>query len=501
MKTAVIYARYSCDNQTEQSIEGQLRVCEEYAQKNNILILDTYIDRAMTGTNDNRPDFQRMLKDSSRKEWNFVLVYKLDRFSRNKYETAIHKKALRDNGVKVLSAMENIPDTPEGIILESLLEGMNQYYSAELAQKVSRGMRETRNKGYFQGGQLLYGYQLDGRKIIVNECEAEIVRYMYSEYAKGVYVKDILKDLAAKGITYKGRPFVRNSVYNILRNEKYSGVYKHGEEVIANMYPQIVPTELYEKVRAIVNKNKFGKRSVKADFLLRHKIKCGYCGQSINAESGTTKNGTRVYYYKCNGRKKRLNDCQKSMVRKEVLEELVLNTVMEELNAPETIDNIVSGLLQLQDSRIKTNPALSLLLKEQRQTETALNNLVAAIERGILSNTTNKRLHELESRQEELERLILIEKSKTAVKVSEQNIREFYEQALREEPKMLINYLIKEIVLFDDRMEIYFNSPIKKSPDESRGFSFYSSFADMHVCLYSNTAPQVKKMRIEMYVG
>lgn len=123
MKTAVIYARYSCDNQTEQSIDGQLRVCEEYAQRNNILILNTYIDRAMSGTNDNRPDFQKMLKDSARKEWDYVLVYKLDRFSRNKYETAIHKKTLRDNGVKVLSAMENIPDTPEGIILESLLEG------------------------------------------------------------------------------------------------------------------------------------------------------------------------------------------------------------------------------------------------------------------------------------------------------------------------------------------------------------------------------------------
>ena len=126
MKPAVIYARYSSDSQTEQSIEGQLRVCEEYAQKNNILILNTYIDRAMTGTNDNRPDFQRMIKDSSRKEWNYVLVYKLDRFSRNKYETAIHKKTLKDNGVKVLSAMENIPDTPEGIILESLLEGFKR---------------------------------------------------------------------------------------------------------------------------------------------------------------------------------------------------------------------------------------------------------------------------------------------------------------------------------------------------------------------------------------
>ena len=126
MKTAVIYARYSSDSQSEQSIDGQLRVCEEYAQRNNILILNTYIDRAMTGTNDNRPDFQRMIKDSARHEWNYVLVYKLDRFSRNKYETAIHKKTLRDNGIKVLSAMENIPDTPEGIILESLLEGFER---------------------------------------------------------------------------------------------------------------------------------------------------------------------------------------------------------------------------------------------------------------------------------------------------------------------------------------------------------------------------------------
>ena len=112
MKTAAVYARYSSDNQTEQSIEGQLRVCEEYAQRNGIVIVDTYIDRAMTGTNDNRPDFRRMIKDSAKKSWDFILVYKLDRFSRNKYETAIHKKTLKDNGVKVLSAMENIPETP-----------------------------------------------------------------------------------------------------------------------------------------------------------------------------------------------------------------------------------------------------------------------------------------------------------------------------------------------------------------------------------------------------
>ena len=128
MKTAVIYARYSSDSQTEQSIEGQLRVCEDYAKRNDILVLDKYIDRAMTGTNDNRPDFQRMIKDSDKKEFQYVIVYKLDRFSRNRYETAIHKHTLQQNGVRLLSATENIPDTPEGIIFESLLEGMNQYY-------------------------------------------------------------------------------------------------------------------------------------------------------------------------------------------------------------------------------------------------------------------------------------------------------------------------------------------------------------------------------------
>jgi site-specific DNA recombinase len=143
METAVIYARYSSDSQTEQSIEGQLRVCNEYAKNNNIKILNTYIDRAMTGTNDNRPDFQKMIKDSSKKLWDYVLVYKLDRFSRNIYETTIHKHTLLTNGTKLVSATENIPETPEGIILESMLEGMNQYYSTELSQKVIRGINES----------------------------------------------------------------------------------------------------------------------------------------------------------------------------------------------------------------------------------------------------------------------------------------------------------------------------------------------------------------------
>lgn len=500
MKTAVIYARYSSDSQTEQSIEGQLRVCEEYAQKNNILILNTYIDRAMTGTNDNRPDFQRMIKDSSRKEWNYVLVYKLDRFSRNKYETAIHKKTLKDNGVKVLSAMENIPDTPEGIILESLLEGMNVYYSAELSQKVKRGMRETRLKGFYQGGGLPYGYKVVDRKVVIDETRAETVRFMYDSYSKGITVKTMIAELTAKGILYKGKPFAPNTVYGILGNEKYSGSYRKDDEIIDNIYPQLIPTDTYQKVRDKAEKNKFGKRSIKTVYLLRHKVKCGYCGRPISAETGTARNGEVKRYYKCIGRKKDNNGCIKTQIPKDFLEEFVSNVIIEKLIDTQNIDTIIAEIMRRQN--LNENGNLKMLSNEKSRIDRALDNLVTAIENGITSNTTNKRLHDLEKQQEELERQILIERSKTAVKLNERDIRQYYEQALRLEMPMLINFLVKEIVLYNDKIEIYFNTPIKTSPDDEsrRGFSLCSKTVKLSFKVPFRTNLMKYKFEIKMYV-
>ncbi len=413
MKTAVIYARYSCDKHTEQSIEGQLRVCQDYAKSHDILILDTYIDQAISGTTDNRANFQRMIKDSARKEWNYVLVYKLDRFSRDKYATAIHKKTLRDNGVKVLSAMENIPDTPEGIILESLLEGMNQYYSAELSQKVKRGMRETRLKGYFQGGNVLYGYKLDGRKLVIDEIHSEVVKRIFEEFSKGICVREIIARLTTQGIYRNGKPLAMNTVYNILRCERYTGIYRKGEEIIDNMYPAIIDREMFDSVQAILKTYQHGKNSIEVTYLLRNKLKCGYCGQSIIGECGTAKNGNE-------------------------------------------------------------NRLLNAYIKEQKDNERAINNIVANMERGIVAKATSNRLCELETRQEELERLILIEQSKQTVKITETQIRTFYEQALKYEPQMLINYIVIEIIMYDDRIDIIYNSPIIESPDDEnrQGFVF-----------------------------
>ena len=501
MKTAVIYARYSSDRQTEQSIEGQLRDCYEYAQRNDIVVVDKYIDRAMTGTNDNREDFQRMLKDSDKKAWDYVLVYKLDRFSRNKYESAIHKKTLKDNGVKVLSAMENIPDTPEGIILESLLEGMNVYYSAELSQKVKRGMRETRLKGFYQGGGLPYGYKVVDRKVVIDETKAETVRFMYDSYSKGVTVKTMIAELTAKGILYKGKPFAPNTVYGILGNEKYSGSYRKDDEIIDNIYPQLIPTDTYQKVREKAEKNKFGKRSIKTVYLLRHKVKCGYCGRPISAETGTARNGEVKRYYKCIGRKKDNNGCIKTQIPKEFLEDFVSNVIIEKLIDTQNIHTIIAEIMRRQN--LNENGNLKMLSNEKSRIDRALDNLVTAIENGITSNTTNKRLHDLEKQQEELERQILIERSKTAVKLNESDIRQYYEQALRLEMPMLINFLVKEIVLYNDKIEIYFNTPIKTSPDDEsrRGFLFYSDYGNLHYRIQNKQELQNRQMIIEMYIA
>jgi len=499
LKTAVIYARYSSDSQTEQSIEGQLRVCEEFAQRNDLVILNTYIDRAMTGTNDNRPDFQKMIKDSANKEWQYVIVYKLDRFSRNKYETAKNKKTLKDNGVKLLSAMENIPDTPEGIILESLLEGMAEYYSAELAQKVKRGMNETRLKGNFTGGNIIYGYYVENHKIKINEEQAEIVRFIYKQYSIGTYVKDIISQLTEKRIFNKGKPFARNTIYNILKNEKYSGIYRFNSEIFDNMYPEIIPSEIYDKVRQKINLNKYGKRSTEVVYLLRHKLKCGYCGMPISAECGTASDGTKRHYYKCLGRKRK-KGCQKSMIRKEVLENFILDNIIKILSSSKYIDKMIDGIMEAQESLSNGNSILNSLLKDKKQAENTLNNIMKAVEQGVVNNTTNKRMKDLEKQIEELEMQILIEKSKNTIKLSKEDVKQYYIQALQLEPKLLIDYLIQEIKVFEEKIEITFNSQVKTSPDKNQGFFLFSFISKLPQYIQNKERPNMIDMEINLYI-
>lgn len=455
MKTAVIYARYSSDKQTEQSIEGQLRVCNDYAEKNNILVVDTYIDRAMTGKNDNRKAFQQMLKDSNKKAWDYVIAYKTDRIGRNKFELAMNKHTLKLNGVKFLSAMENIPDTPEGIILESLLEGMAEYYSADLAQKVRRGQNESRQKGQFTGGQIVYGYKVKDKKIYIDEDEAKFVRWIFERFASGIYVKDIMNKLNEDGILNHGRRFARNTIYHILHNEKYSGILRHENEIFTNIYPRTVSQDIFDVVKKRCDENKYGKHN-DVVYLLKNKLLCGYCGKTIASESGTSKSGKILRYYKCTNRKHNAA-CKKKSIRKDILEQVVIDTTLKIFNNSTNINFIAYKILKVHKKRIENESKLNLLIQENNEKQKAIDNLISCMEKGIVTNSTKKRIEELENSISKINEKIEMEKSKKKLELTREDIIKYITKAIKQNPKMLIKLLIKNIVLFDDKIEITYN--------------------------------------------
>ena len=150
-------------------------------------------------------------------------------------------------------------------------------------------MNESRQKGTFTGGFIIFGYRVENKKIIIHEDEAEVVRWMFNECASGKLVKTIIEELHEKGILYRGKPFARNTVYHLLANEKYSGIYRHGEEVFTNMYPRIVPQEIFDAVKSKIDSNKYGKHKPNIVYLLKNKVKCGYCGKPVNSDAGTSK--------------------------------------------------------------------------------------------------------------------------------------------------------------------------------------------------------------------
>ena len=217
--TAVIYARYSSDSQREASIEGQLRDCKDYAEKNGITVVGTYIDRAYSAKTDDRPDFQRMIKDSAKKIFDVVLVWKLDRFARNRYDAVNYKHQLEKNGVHLVSAMEPISQGPEGIMVESMLIGMAEYYSAELALKVARGERENALQCKYNGGVVPLGFTIgkEDRLYHIDPETAPIVQEIFTRYADGEPAEKIAASLNERGLrTRTGKPFVKNSFFQIL---------------------------------------------------------------------------------------------------------------------------------------------------------------------------------------------------------------------------------------------------------------------------------------------
>ncbi len=349
--TAVIYARYSTDSQREESIEGQIRECTAYAEKNGFTVVKHYIDRAVSAKTDNRPQFQQMIKDSERGIFDVIIVWKLDRFARNRYDSARYKTQLKRNGVKLVSATEVISAGPEGIILESVLEGYAEYYSADLSEKVVRGMTENALKGIYNGGTIPFGYMIDEtRHYQPDPLLAPYVEQTFQKYADGATMTDLRDWLKAHNIKNSmGGEMSYNTIQRMLSNRRYIGELRLRDVVQPNAIPALVSEDLFNKVQEKLAKNKKAPARHKAEesYLLTTKLYCGKCGALMFGESGVSHTGKMYTYYKCAAAKKK-KTCDKKAVRKQWLEDLVVNETMKLVEDDASMNAIIAKVMELQ---------------------------------------------------------------------------------------------------------------------------------------------------------
>ena len=460
---AVIYARYSSDNQREESIEGQIRECTAFAAKNGITILRHYIDRACSAKTDNRPEFQQMIHDSRQRLFDIVLVWKLDRFARNRYDSANYKNILKKNGVRVVSANEPISDRSEGILLESVLEGFAEYFSADLAEKVSRGMTENALKCKFNGGNPTIGFTSDKEQnILVDPVKAPFVLDVFKMYDEGATMAKIRDFLNENNVlNNRGHSHTVNSVANILKNRRYIGEYSYRDIVIPNGIPAIVSQDLFDRVQVKIEKNRKAPARAKAtvEYILTTKLFCGHCGVSMCGESGKGRSGKNYHYYKCASVKKKLRDCNKKSIHKEVIEEYVIRHTMAMLADEQAIEAIVVTLMDMQE---RENINLPLYEQQLRDVERNINNLLDAIQQGIFTKSTKDRLDELEAAKADLEIRIANEKI-AKPKLAEEHIKHFLyrfralDMSKKKNIKLLIDLFINRIYLYDDKLVITYN--------------------------------------------
>ncbi len=462
--TCVIYARYSSHSQRDCSIEQQVAECSEYAKRNNMRVVKVYADRHLSGTSDKRPEFQRMLRDAQHSGWDVVLCWKIDRFARNRYDSATYKYKLKKCGVKVMYAMESIPEGPEGILLESILEGSAEYYSANLAENVRRGMMYNAQQCKVNSGTIPLGYRkgADGRFELV-EAEAEIVREIYNSFASGMTYMEIARSLNARGIRTKtGKEWGKNSFHTLLTNESYTGVYHYGGVRIEGGVPAIIDKELFEEVGKKMAARKIsparpGGRN--ADYMLTGKLKCGHCGSNMIGHCGTSKTGAVHYYYKCQGR--HAKKCNKKTVRKDWIERRVVQLTVDYVLRPDVIEWIADAVIEYQERDADTAER-ALLGQRLADVSKRRDNVMKAIEAGIITESTQRRLQELESECKSIEASIHAEEASHTH--FDRKMIVYWLNSFRggsvddlEFCRKIIDTFVNVIYLYDDHIRIAFN--------------------------------------------
>ena len=453
----VIYVRYSSDNQREESIEAQTRAIKEYAAKNGMMIIKVYPDEAKSATTDQRPRFLEMMRDAEKGMFQAVIVHKLDRFSRDRFDSAYYKRHLNKHGVRLISVLENLDDSPESIILESVLEGMAEYYSKNLAREARKGMKENAYGCKHNGGLPPLGYDIDPetKKYIINEKEAEAVMLIFQQVMKGISYTALAEELNVRGNKTKiGRSFNKNSFTEILSNEKYKGTYiwdrsgakqegkrnnhKSKSEIeiikIPGGVPAIVEEKVFEEVQKMRAARKYKGAANKARliYLLSGKIFCGLCESPYVGDPGSTGKKLRQPTYKCS-RRKREGDCDNKSIGKRAIEIYVIQEIKERILNDKIIPDLAARIIeQYTATKNSARSEIDGITNEINNTQKKTDNLITAIENGAVGlDLIGKKL------RENKDRLIRLETLKTNLE-QKLSLPAFINQ------EMIINYLENE---------------------------------------------------------
>ncbi len=464
--SAVIYARYSSHSQSEQSIEGQLHDNYAWAKQQGIQVVGEYIDRAQSGTRDARPDFQRMIADAAKRQFTMVIVWKLDRFARNRYDSAIYKAKLKKYGVRVVSVKEIISDSPEGIILEGLLESMAEYYSANLSQNIRRGQSASMAKGNFCGGTVPYGYKSQEGKLVIDDREAPVIRYLFEQYAQGVSKKEIIDELNRRGVrTRNGKLLGHTAFQRALSNTAYIGQYKYRGVVIPGLAQPIVEEATFNQVQTRLKLVARAPAAAKArtDYQLQGKVFCGMCGAPMIGECGRSHTGVMHHYYTCATRKKN-HACKKKAERKGFIEWYVVEQTMQYVLAPGRMEHVAEAVVaeyrkEFSNSRIgELERTLSQLDREQDKLLDALLETPKAMHKKI-----HDRMEALELQKNETSADLARLRIAQRIQLTEQEVTAWLRQFCNGDPldddfrRRVIDTFINAVYLYDDRMIVFYN--------------------------------------------
>ena len=464
-RTAVAYARYSSSGQRDVSIEQQLSDIRLFAQREGYTIVHEYADHAKSGFKDvsSRTAFQTMMAAAESGTFDTILAWKVDRFGRNREDSAIYKGKLRRYGVRVLYAMEPIPEGSAGVLLEGMLEATAEWYSRQLSENVTRGMTDNAMKCLYNGTRILgYTRGSDGRYAIQPD-EAAVVRNIFDLYCSGWSAVRICALLNSQGVTTaRGNRWQIMSLLRIISNERYTGVYIWKDIRIPDGMPAIIDKNTFQEAQRMKAKTGRHVEQNAVDFLLTGKAFCGLCGSSMIGDSGTSRDGSRHYYYSCQSHKSR-KGCEKKSVRKDWLENVVVDFVLDNVLSDEHIEQTADVILQLQAEEVKHSP-LSSMEKEHAETMKKIDNINSAIAAGIWNQSTSAMLKELEDAAENLRVSIEMMKYSQSQLMDKDRVLFFLHQFTkgdRSDPLLrrhVIETFVNSVYLFDDHIKIVTNN-------------------------------------------